>query len=254
MIQNSGSNDFTGNSILDQLGMDFFYNNLAHFRLENLAEGQMLIDTTQSPGMLYFLISGLLSVVFPLLDGSAVEVATKGRNLFWGIGAFLGGSIDRRQAIVIVPGLAWTIKGETFRDLIGQSPERLAVVLRALGAHSMHLAQTAACNARHHNDQRIVRWLLTATGLAGRSDLRLTQEKLSQLMGIRRAGVTACLAELKRRGLVEIHRTHITILDRAGLEGAGCECHRVLLDGLAPKAGAKAGATAGELAIGTLPA
>jgi Mn-dependent DtxR family transcriptional regulator len=58
----------------------------------------------------------------------------------------------------------------------------------------------------------------------------LTQEFLSQMLGVRRASVTLAAGALQKAGFIEYRRGRLKILDRAGLEQASCECYQVIRD------------------------
>jgi CRP-like cAMP-binding protein len=88
-------------------------------------------------------------------------------------------------------------------------------------------AQTAACNRLHSIEQRCARRLLMASDRTQSNLLPLTQEFLSSMLGVRRAGVTETAGELQRSGLIRYHHGHITIVDREGLEATACECYRI---------------------------
>lgn len=82
----------------------------------------------------------------------------------------------------------------------------------------------------HVVEQRCARWLLMSHDRVGRETFDLTQEFLAEMLGVRRAGVTVALGVLKRHGLISTGRGSITIVNRAGLEKASCECYQVIKD------------------------
>ena len=55
--------------------------------------------------------------------------------------------------------------------------------------------------------------------------LIMTQELISNMLGVRREGVTEAAVRLQRAGLIQYARGHITVLDRPGLESRTCECY-----------------------------
>ncbi len=59
------------------------------------------------------------------------------------------------------------------------------------------------------------------------STFHLTHEFLAVMLGIRRPSVTVVMGTLQQAGLLTYHRGTLTILDRAGLEGAACECYAI---------------------------
>jgi CRP-like cAMP-binding protein len=87
------------------------------------------------------------------------------------------------------------------------------------------LAQTAACNRLHSLEERCCRWLLLAHDSALADNFSLTHEFLAMMLGVRRSGVSIVAHLLKKAGLIEYKRGRVTILDRAGLMDAACECY-----------------------------
>ena len=92
------------------------------------------------------------------------------------------------------------------------------------------ITQTAACNRFHVIEARLARWLLTTHDRVQSSSFRLTQEFLSQMLGVRRVGVTKAARTLQRDGLISYSRGTIAILDRKGLEAACCSCYEIVRD------------------------
>jgi hypothetical protein len=102
-----------------------------------------------------------------------------------------------------------------------------AVVLRYAHAFFNQVAQSAACAHFHKLEERCCRWLLMTHDRKASDESLLTQEFLSMMLGVRRAGVTVAAGSLRRAGLIRYHRGHVTILDREGLEARACECYAV---------------------------
>ena len=90
------------------------------------------------------------------------------------------------------------------------------------------MAQTAVCNRHHSLDQQLCRWLLLSMDRLPGSELRMTQELIANMLGVRREGVTEAAGKLHSAGLIEYHRGRITVLDREGLEARVCECYAVV--------------------------
>ena len=63
---------------------------------------------------------------------------------------------------------------------------------------------------------------------AGKEDFPITQEFLAQMLGVSRPSVALSAAALQKAGLISYRRGKMTILDRAGLEEAACECYAVV--------------------------
>jgi CRP-like cAMP-binding protein len=90
------------------------------------------------------------------------------------------------------------------------------------------MAQTAVCNRHHTLDQQLCRWLLLSLDRLPGNELMMTQELISNMLGVRREGVTAAAGKLQADGLVRYSRGHIVVLDRPKLEKRVCECYAVV--------------------------
>jgi CRP-like cAMP-binding protein len=89
-------------------------------------------------------------------------------------------------------------------------------------------AQTAVCNRHHTVEQQLCRWLLLTLDRVPSAHVVMTQELISNMLGVRRSGVTQAARNLQQAGLIEYERGHIRVLDRAKLEAHACECYAVV--------------------------
>jgi CRP-like cAMP-binding protein len=116
-----------------------------------------------------------------------------------------------------------------FRAEVDAEDGKLREVLFAyMQALFVQISQGVACNGVHPIQQRCARWLLESHDRAGSDEVHLTQEFLSDMLGVRRASVTVAARTLQAAGLIEYGRGQITVIDRAGLEEASCECYSVI--------------------------
>jgi CRP-like cAMP-binding protein len=174
----------------------------------------------------YFPETGMVSIVLPLEDGGTIEVGTVGSEGMLPIASVLGDTVASSEAMVQLEGSALRMPA----DILRQRLDANAALRRHFGryAHSFHqqVLQTAACNGAHSLEQRCARWLLLARHRIGSDELPLTQEFLSMMLAVRRAGVTEAAGGLQQAGLIRYRHGHITVLDPAGLEQVSCECFR----------------------------
>ena len=98
-----------------------------------------------------------------------------------------------------------------------------------LYAHALfsQLAQLATCNRLHSIEQRCC-WLLMTHDRVEGNEFGLTHDFLSEMLGVRRAGVTVILGNLQQRGLIQYRRGRLTVRYRKGLEKRACECYSVV--------------------------
>ena len=144
-----------------------------------------------------------------------------------GVPVLLGDEISVQRVIVQVPGTALRMKAAPCKTAFDESAAVRGILLRFTAAILNMSAQTAACNRAHSMKQRCARWLLMSSDRIQSDVVPMTHEFLSSMLGVRRTGVTAIAGELQRSGLIRYHRGQVTIVDRAGLEAAACECYRI---------------------------
>ena len=104
----------------------------------------------------------------------------------------------------------------------------LHLLLRYTQALITQMSQTAVCNRHHSLDQQLCRWMLLSLDRLQGNELVMTQELIANMLGVRREGVTEAALKLQKAGVISYSRGHITVLDRAKLEGLSCECYAVV--------------------------
>jgi CRP-like cAMP-binding protein len=193
-----------------------------------LEHRQMLIEPNEPIPYVHFPLSGVVSLVISTVNGATVEIAMIGNEGIIGSPVLFGSGTAPVGAIVQVPGEALRIGAQPFRDHV----ESRGPLIRRLHRHAAVLffqaAQSVTCMRHHSVAQRCARWLLTAHDRVGSDELALTQDALAQMLGVRRASVSAAAGGLQDEGLIRYRRGLMTITDRAGLERVSCECYRII--------------------------
>jgi DNA-binding transcriptional MocR family regulator len=72
------------------------------------------------------------------------------------------------------------------------------------------------------------RWLLQSRDLVQSDTLPLTQEFLSQMLGVQRSSVTLVARKLQEAGLIRYRRGHIHVLDVEGLQESCRDCYAAI--------------------------
>jgi CRP-like cAMP-binding protein len=179
----------------------------------------------------YFPLWGVISLMTPLEDGSAVETAVVGNEGMVGVQAFLGGgSIGNAQAMGQVLGEALRMNADHFRAEVDAGGKLRQIMFSYSQALFTQISQGVACNGVHSIQDRCARWLLEAHDRAGSDEFVLTQEFLSDMLGVRRPSVTVAARTLQNAGVIRYRRGRITVVDREGLEEASCECYQAIKD------------------------
>jgi CRP-like cAMP-binding protein len=235
---------------------------LRQSELVTLAHGHRAYEQHAPITELYFPQTAVFSMVREMADGAGIEVGTIGREGIVGGSVLAGATSMSTRCIVQIPGRAWRIATPALRSAADQSlmdghdkADGGAILSDLLQRYAQALfeqvSQTAACNRLHALEQRCARWLLMTHDRVDGDEIALTQEFLSYMLGVRRAGVTEACGTLQRSALIRYRHGHITVVDRAGLEAAGCECYATavtaytellgpLVDGTSPTASPKA--------------
>jgi CRP-like cAMP-binding protein len=194
----------------------------------DLAVGTMLYEAGTVLRHVYFPVTAVVSLVSPLQDGACAEVAVVGREGVVGVCAFMGGGKALSSAVVQRPGLAWRMSARDIADFARDVEPVMQQLLRYTQALFTHMAQTSACHRHHALAPQLCRWLLQHLDRQVGDDLRITQERIAGMLGVRREGVTGAALQLQRDGLIHYIRGHIRVLDRRGLEQHSCECYGVV--------------------------
>lgn len=188
---------------------------------------ETLQEAGDAPEFVYFPTSGIISVLTVMENGMMIEFATVGREGTTGVPVFLGMGDTNMALISQVPGEALRMKRDDFRAQLLVNPGFDAAMRHYSGVMLALVAQSAACNRAHHVDERCARWLLMTHDQSATDTFPITQEFLAQMLGVSRPSVTVSANSLQTAGLIRYHRGEMTILNRAGLEQASCECYRV---------------------------
>jgi CRP-like cAMP-binding protein len=152
-------------------------------------------------------------------------VAMIGRDSVVGGSAALDGAVALNDAIVQLPGTASVLDIAQLRRAAEQSVTFRATLIRHGQALLAQAQQSAACNAAHTVEARLSRWLLRARDLSGSDAMHVTQEFLSQMLGVQRTSVTIVANTFQQAGIIRYRRGNIQITDLNGLIHSACECY-----------------------------
>jgi CRP-like cAMP-binding protein len=148
-----------------------------------------------------------------------------------GLPVFLQATLtSSHMSFAQIPGQALRMPAERFSEFIASS--QTGSLHTALNRYTQALismiARAVACNALHSVEQRACRWLLQTHDRVGADEFVLTQEFLSQMLGVTRASVNEVAQAIQDAGAIDYARGRITILDRRQLESRSCDCYSVI--------------------------
>jgi CRP-like cAMP-binding protein len=198
-----------------------------HLQPVSLEYRKPLYNANSTVDFVWFIETGVGSLVNTMANGEAAEVGTIGNEGIVGLPILLGDHQAPTSVYVQVPGVGLRMKAVLFKRELALSASMRRVMLHYAHAFFNQVAQSAACNRFHSLEQRCARWMLMTHDRMGSDDFLLTQEFLAMMLGVQRTGVTAAASILKRNGLIRYTRGHVTIIDRLGLEKCSCECYGV---------------------------
>jgi len=176
----------------------------------------------------YLPLGGVYSLLSLTSAGELIEVGTVGNEGMVGLPVFLGAKQIPGIAMVQIPADALRMRAEDLRTQVSPGTALYEVLHRYTQALFNLISQSALCNRVHSIEQRCCRWLLLTHHRVGTDEFRLTHEFLSQMLGVRRAGVSGVAARLQNAGFISYRYSKISIQDREGLEATSCECYRLV--------------------------
>jgi CRP-like cAMP-binding protein len=202
-----------------------------HFTIVPVRQEMLLFDVDQEVDQIVFPLSGMVSLLVVLKNGNAVETATVGREGVVGAMAGLGLHKSRVRAVVQLAGILARIPAPQFRKIIVSSPAISNLCIRYNETLLMQARVTAACNLSHSVEARFSRWLLQSRDRAESDTVPLTQEFLSEMLGVRRTSVTEVAIKVQDAGAISYSRGIIKIVDLEKLKEISCECYDTLREG-----------------------
>ena len=198
-----------------------------HLERQSLAYRQSLYAADTMIDTVYFIETGVGSLVNTMANGQAAEVGTIGNEGMVGVPVVLGDDRAPTAVYIQVPGEGLAIKASVFRKELARSETMQVVMHHYVHALFNQVAQSAACNHFHSLEQRCCRWLLMTRDRMGTDNFLLTQEFLAMMLGVQRPGVSIAAGALQRAGLITYTRGNVTILDHQELKRRSCECYAV---------------------------
>jgi CRP-like cAMP-binding protein len=189
-----------------------------------MQQGLALCAPRLVSGFVYFIDSGVVSVVASTRNGSSVEVALVGREGVAGLADALGTRPLLYGLTVQLPGLAYRAPKHLIREHI-LSCSALHELLMDYSQVVMHqLAQSALCNRFHTSVQRLAKWLLLTAERADTNRFELTHEFVAQMVGAPRSAVSESASTLRDKGIIDYRRGVLTIRNHKRLRKIACEC------------------------------
>lgn len=199
-----------------------------HLQLVDMPLGEVLYESGGQLDYVYFPINSIVSLLYVMQDGDSAEIAVVGNEGILGISLFMGGDTTPSRAVVQSAGIGYRLASRKLKDEFNRAGPMMHLLLRYTQALITQMSQTAVCNRHHTVDQQLCRWLLLSMDRLDGDELVMTQELIANMLGVRREGVTEAAGKLRKAGIINYSRGHITVLDRPLLERRVCECYGVV--------------------------
>ena len=216
------------NQLLAALPNDVYESLLPHLKPVSLSLGEVIYESGEQMKQVFFPTTSIVSLLYLMNNGATAEIGVVGFEGMLGVAIFLGGDTTPNRAVVQSAGNAYKMNVKALRDKFEVGGSLQLLLLRYTQALITQISQTAVCNRLHSVEQQLCRWLLLSHDRLRTDKLVMTQDLISNMLGVRREGVTMAARQLKDRGLISYVRGTITVRNRQGLEGAVCECYQVV--------------------------
>lgn len=217
----------TGNRLLAALPKKEYKNLLPKLERTALIYAENIYEPDDVIRHVYFPESGIISLLSSVEENSTLEVGIIGNEGMVGLPVFLGVEKSNNRAVVQGAGFALRMTTADFKAECN-SGEFQRILQRFTHSLMMQISQSAACNRFHAIEARLARWLLMSSDRMRSNEFQITQEFLSNMLGVRREAVNKSAANFQKRQLLNYSRGNLSILDRPALESAACPCYQII--------------------------
>ena len=205
-----------------------------YLELVPLKKGDYLYEFGGKFEYAYFPTNAIVSLHYVMEDGATTEIAVVGREGVVGV-AMYANERATCSAVVQAAGYGYRLKTEALRDLFNEGGPFAQLLMRYTFAMFAQLAQNVVGTRHCTLEQKLSRWLLERLDRSLSSELKVTQETMATMLGVRRESITLAAGKLQTEGLIQYRRGTVVVLDRAGLDvcaGACSKASRVGFDQL----------------------
>jgi CRP-like cAMP-binding protein len=225
------------NRLLEELEPKEYAMLAPHLHEMPMERGRVLAEVGDPVPYLYFPIEGVLSLVGTTEAGATVEVADVGRDGTASVSAIFGNHSMPFRVVTKIAGRSLRLPTEVVARQLRECGEFHERLLGSAEAVIAQISQVAVCNRYHNAKERLARWLLTTADRAQSSELPLTHEFISSMVGGPRSAVTEASAELRDAGAIDYSRGLLLIRSAEQLRRESCECYEAVGTGALAVAG-----------------
>jgi CRP-like cAMP-binding protein len=218
----------SNNRLLAALPKKVFQQMLPKLELITLIFAENIYNPGDIIQDVYFPESGIISLLSAVEEHSTLEVGIVGNEGMVGLPVFLGVEISNNRAVVQGAGFALKMLAKDFLDECLRSVELSHILQRFTHSLMTQISQSAVCNRYHEIEPRLARWLLMTHDRMKTDEFQITQEFLSNMLGVRREAVNKSATHFQQQQLISYSRGNLTILNRKDLETAACRCYSII--------------------------
>jgi CRP-like cAMP-binding protein len=216
------------NRLLATLPAKEYQRLLPELEAVTLKFAQVIYEPGDTIRHVYFPNNSIVSLLAAEDHHASLEVGMVGNEGMTGISVFMGVNTSRTLALVQGAGTAFRMKAAVLRKESSHVGDFHRLLHRFTHSLLTQMSLSSACNRYHTLNARLARWLLMTQDRIGSDKFRLTQEFMSNMLGVRREGVNKVAGKLQREKLISYSRGQIEILNRTGLEKTSCACYRII--------------------------
>lgn len=193
--------------------------------LVSLQKGETLFQAGEVPRHVYFPVGAIVSMLIDMEDGASIETYMLGNACMVGVATV--GQPSFYRACVRHSGLAYRMSAQALQSVRSQCPTYIQRTLATTHRMLMQLSQAIVCGKRHTIAQQLMRWMLITLDRTLGPHIEVTHQELGEVLGFRREAITLALGKMTSKGMIQINRGEIVVLDRPELEAGTCECYWV---------------------------
>jgi hypothetical protein len=177
----------------------------------------------------YFPTSSIVTLSYAVEeDGRMAKAWPVGREGIVGISLFLGGPQRDDRADVQIGGLAFRLSASALLVEFRRAGAFQHLLLRYVFALVTQASQLGVCSNYHSIEQRLCRFLLRLFDRVSGNEVAITQERIGELLGVRRVSITQAAGKLQAAGSIECLRGYVRLVSRKKLEERTCACSAII--------------------------
>lgn len=225
---NISHDDPRHNNILAALDKVDYERILPDLKLVEMPIGWTIAEAGDHVKFIHFPISGVISLIYDLEDGSTSEIAIVGSEGMVGISIYMGGESMPSSTEVQCPGKAYRLSRSVLKREFALGGQLQKIALLYTQALFAQISQTAVCNQHHELEQQFCRWLLMTLDRLRKDYVVITHLLLAKLLGVRRESISVVAKKLQKDGIIAYSRGKITVMNIIALKKRVCECYEVV--------------------------